>query len=80
MAFTYNSSTVVCDAGPNTVPGPIVIQSILVPTSTTLTIKDANNAVLIATFAAGYYPNVKLADRGAGLTFTGACTLFLVQR
>lgn len=64
-------SAIVCDAGPNTINGPIDIVGLQCAGS--VTIKNGSNTVL--TFAAGTYAfDFRSA---APIVVTGACTLLL---
>lgn len=71
MAFSHEANTIVCDAGPNTIPGPIDIVGIHCGGSVTIA-KDGNT---LLTLAAGTH-DFELRS-GNSLVITGACTLFL---
>lgn len=71
MAVKRLASTIVCDAGPNTIPGPVDLAGIQCAGAVTI----AKGSDTILTFAAGTY---KFDFRTAGpLIVTGACTLLL---
>ena len=71
MAYTHVATTIVCDAGPNTVAGPIQVCEIVCPGA--VTVSKSGNTFL--TLAAGVH-SVEFRSASA-IVVTGACTLLL---
>lgn len=71
MAITHVASTIVCDAGPNTIPGPIQVCEIVCAGA--VTVAKGGNTFL--TLSAGVHP-VEFRSASA-IVVTGACTLLL---
>ena len=76
MAFNYRASTIVCDAGPNTIPGPIWIKGIVISTGS---VSIANASGTIEILQAGVYDNLSMRSTKS-LIITGACTIHLKVR
>lgn len=71
MTINHIASTIKCDAGPNTLPGPTDITGLQCTGAVTI----SKSGTTIMTFAAGTF-NFELRSAGP-LVVTGACTLLL---
>jgi hypothetical protein len=71
MAITRLATTIVCDAGPNTVPGPIEIQTIVCAGAVTVAL--GGTTFLTLPSGVNYVEFRSTKD----ITVTGACTLLL---
>lgn len=71
MATTQKASAIICDAGPNTITGPVDIIRVICSGAVTI----AKGATTIVTLASGNH-DVELRS-ASDLIVTGACTLLL---
>lgn len=71
MAITRLASTIVCDAGPNTVPGPIEVTTVVCAGAVTIALGGTTFLTLPSGVNFTEFRSTK------DITVTGACTLLL---